>query len=176
MYMLLPMLAFVISAVFLSGCSTRLSATANAAFFSYARLDQQAFHEVIREFRQAVPEGNRRVKITLTYEPSPEPPFYGAFKRMVISEAGRTSNFSRPELHTIEDMWPDDIQLSSPAIGDYVIVVPHGIPAASYSTILIRDFAFRGFTTVDPEIPPPPAYTPNKATGTDTRARISPNR
>ena len=90
-------------------------------------------------------------------------PVFGPLQRVVIKEGRQQFVTASPTLQSIEDLWPKTIHLQSLRVGDD-LVIPHGIPAPSHTTVMFRGGRFVGLHTIHPDYPPPPQRRAKHAT------------
>jgi hypothetical protein len=91
------------------------------------------------------------IEVHLAWEPSPDPIYSprGAMTQITVSEAGRGVFVAPRTIHdlhvlrSIEDLWPESVELRSARPGDYDLLLPHGVPAGMGATLVeLRGYAF----------------------------------
>ena len=91
------------------------------------------------------------ITVHLAWEPSPDPIYSprGTMTQISVSEAGRGVFVAPRTIHnlqvlrSIEDLWPESVELRSARPGDYDLLLPHGVPAGMGATLVqLRGYAF----------------------------------
>ena len=57
-----------------------------------------------------------------------------------ISELGKSVSVPPGEISSIEDIWPDRVELLSSLRGDYDLMIPYGTGEGSTGTFKIKEF------------------------------------
>jgi hypothetical protein len=57
-----------------------------------------------------------------------------------ISEFGKSVSIRPSEFSSIEDIWPDRVELLSTQQGDYELIIPYGVGEGSTGIFKIKEF------------------------------------